>query len=137
MHDHREQWTPRFQTAVPADSDDLPAFIPGVALEEGLRRVAGNTRVFRKLLLSVRRDFPKRVEAIRAIILTSGPLKEAEHHAHSVKGVAGNLGVKDVQAAAEKLEAALKTDRADAIQERFMALEEEVCRLSAALKILT
>lgn len=134
--DHQQQEKQRCQTTIPADSDDLPASIPGVVLEEGLRRVAGNTKVFRKLLLSVRSDFPKRVEDIRAIIAASGPLKDAELHAHSVKGVAGNLGAKDVQAAAEKLETALKTDQADEILERFMAFEEEVHRLSAALKIL-
>ena len=70
-------------------------------------RVAGNRRLYRDLLA----QFAAKQGDAAAQISTaveSGDLKLAERIAHTVKGVAGNLGITEVQSVAQKLEKALR-----------------------------
>jgi HPt (histidine-containing phosphotransfer) domain-containing protein len=74
---------------------------------DGLNRVAGNRRLYRDLL----GQFSAKQGAAAIEISTavdSGNLKLAERIAHTVKGVAGNLGIVEVQSVAQKLEKALR-----------------------------
>ncbi len=85
-----------------ADEIALPA-IEGVDVAGGIARVAGNKRLYRDLLLQFvakQAEAPVQISAA----LDSGEAKLAERLAHTVKGVAGNLGLGEVFAAAEKLE---------------------------------
>ncbi len=81
--------------------------IEGVDLEDGLRRVVGNKRLYRDLLLqfaSKQADAPAQISTA----IEGGDRKLAERIAHTVKGVAGNLGLPQVATLAEKLEKALR-----------------------------
>jgi PAS domain S-box-containing protein len=81
--------------------------IEGVDLEAGLKRVAGNKRLYRDLLL----QFASKQADAFAQIATAigvGDRKLAERIAHTVKGVAGNIGLGQTFAAAEKLEKAIR-----------------------------
>jgi signal transduction histidine kinase/DNA-binding response OmpR family regulator/HPt (histidine-containing phosphotransfer) domain-containing protein len=81
--------------------------IPGVNVADGLNRVAGNRRLYRDLL----GQFAAKQADAGAQISTaieSGDMKLAERIAHTVKGVAGNLGIAEVQSVAQKLEKALR-----------------------------
>ncbi len=81
--------------------------IEGVDLEGGLKRVVGNKRLYRDLLVqfaSKQADAPAQIVAA----IESGDQKLAERIAHTVKGVAGNLGLQQVTAAAERLEKAIR-----------------------------
>jgi len=87
-------------------SQSLPN-IEGIDLRDGLRRVAGNRRLYRDLLLqfaSKHDDAGLQVSAA----LKSGDRKLAERIAHTVKGVAGTIGIKKIQFAAERLEKAIR-----------------------------
>jgi PAS domain S-box-containing protein len=88
--------------AMARDEIMLPE-IEGVDLEGGLKRVVGNKRLYRDLLLQFAAKQADAAAQIAAAI-ESGDLKLAERIAHTVKGVAGNLGLGQVFAAAEKLE---------------------------------
>ena len=99
--------------------------------------MAGNRKLYLKLL----RQFSVQQAAAPAEIavqLKAGDRATAERTAHTVKGVAANLGVKSVQAAAGELEKALH-DGADATrletlrQQLAAALTPFVDRLRAAL----
>jgi CheY-like chemotaxis protein len=81
--------------------------IAGVNLADGLNRVAGNKRLYRNLLAQFA---AKQCDAAAQIsaALESGDSKLAERIAHTVKGVAGNLAITDVQFAAQKLEKAVR-----------------------------
>jgi CheY-like chemotaxis protein len=81
--------------------------IAGINLAEGLKRVAGNRRLYRDLL---KQFVAKQGDAATQIsaALESGNTKLAERIAHTVKGVAGNIGIKEVQSLAQKLEKALR-----------------------------
>jgi signal transduction histidine kinase/DNA-binding response OmpR family regulator len=84
----------------------LPA-ISGIEVLEGLNRVAGNRQLYRNLL---RQFADKQADAADQVAgaIKSGDLKLAERIAHTVKGVAGNLGIVVVQSVAQKLEKALR-----------------------------
>src|SRR5437762_11685429 len=94
-----------------ADNMEIPT-VEGLNSAEGLLRVAGNRKLYLKLLrqFSVQQsDAPVQITEL----LKAGDRPAAERTAHTVKGVAGNLGVKTVQLAAGELEKAIH-DGADA-----------------------
>ena len=98
-------------TAPVAAPDALPR-IPGLAVDEGLARVAGNKKLYVKLLrqfVAQEADAGARISAC----LASDDRGTAERLAHTVKGVAGSLGAGAVQAAGGVLEKAIG-DGADA-----------------------
>jgi len=86
---------------------ELPDYLPGIAMEEGLARIGGNKKLFRKLLLKVKCDYMNAAREIGELVET-GNSDEAHRLAHTVKGVAGNLGAKALQAAAMEVESQLK-----------------------------
>jgi HPt (histidine-containing phosphotransfer) domain-containing protein len=80
--------------------------IAGVNLADGLNRVAGNRRLYRDLLGQFA---AKQGDAAAQIstALESGDFKLAERIAHTVKGVAGSIGITEIQSVAQKLEGAI------------------------------
>jgi two-component system sensor histidine kinase/response regulator len=91
------------QKAPPPDADGLP----GIDRVSGLRRVAGNETLYRKLLLDFHRDYATSVERLRAA-LAEGRAADAERQAHTLKGVAGNIGATELHRAAQELDSALR-----------------------------
>ena len=120
----------------PPPADELP-MITGLNAEDGLRRVAGNRKLYVKLL----RQFAEQqadAPAQLAAQLQSGDLATAERTAHTVKGIAANLGIPDVQAAAGALEKAIRenvdTPRLEDLQKHFAdVLADLLARLRPAL----
>ena len=116
--------------------DDLPA-VEGLDTRDGLGRVAGNRKLYLKLL----RQFLEQQGAAPAQIaeaLARNEVAVAERLAHTVKGVCGNLGVRAVQQAAAELEKKIATktapaELAPALQEFTATLQDFVNRLRAAL----
>ena len=79
-----------------------PGALPSVAgldTQDGLRRVAGNQKLYLKLLRQFIEQQGPAVGQITAA-LAQGDDTLAERLAHTLKGVAGNIGAKPVQAAA-------------------------------------
>jgi len=119
-----------------ADNMEIPT-VEGLNSAEGLLRVAGNRKLYLKLLrqFSVQQsDAPVQITEL----LKAGDRHAAERTAHTVKGVAANLGVKTLQLAAGELEKAIH-DGADAarlesLRQQFATvLTPFVGRLRAAL----
>jgi signal transduction histidine kinase/DNA-binding response OmpR family regulator/HPt (histidine-containing phosphotransfer) domain-containing protein len=117
---------PREQAAVPqapankpVDETALPE-IEGIDVIDGMRRVAGNQRLYRDLL----RQFAAKqgdASAQIAAALQSGDTQLAERIAHTVKGVAGNLGISRVQSAAQDVEKAIR-EGSDSVSSRLSEL---------------
>jgi CheY-like chemotaxis protein len=84
----------------------LPEIV-GINLADGLKRVAGNRQLYRDLLgeFAVKQG---NAAAEISIALERGDLSLAERIAHTVKGVAGNLGITETQREAEKLVMAIR-----------------------------
>jgi PAS domain S-box-containing protein len=89
-----------------ADDVALPE-IEGVDKAGGLKRVAGNKRLYRDLLVQFAAKQSDAGSQVLAAI-ESGDRKLAERIAHTVKGVAGNIGLGQVSPAAERLERAIR-----------------------------
>jgi two-component system sensor histidine kinase/response regulator len=106
----------------------LPA-IAGLDTADGLARVAGNQALYLKLLRTFREEQASAVAQITAA-LDQGEPGSAERLAHSLKGVAGNLGAKGIQVAAGEVEKLIGSRAA--MPETRLAL----ARLAAALEPL-
>jgi two-component system sensor histidine kinase/response regulator len=108
----------------PNTAPALPS-VEGLDAAAGLARVAGNRKLYEGLLRQFaeqQSDAAERAgEAIRA-----GDLATAERLAHTVKGVAGNLGAVGIQAAAAELEKAIRegggSDRIEQLRTRLAAV---------------
>jgi two-component system, sensor histidine kinase and response regulator len=121
--------------AKPVDEVALPP-IAGVNIADGLNRVAGNRRLYRDLLSQFASKQAAAASEVAAA-LDSKDRQTAERIAHAVKGVAGNLGITEVQAAAQKLEKSIKEagDSAPALLDQFaIVLRVHVNAISEALQ---
>jgi two-component system, sensor histidine kinase and response regulator len=83
-------------------SDELPN-IDGLDTRDGLARVAGNRKLYLKLLHQFVEQQEQVVGQLEAA-LAAGEAALAERLAHTLKGVAGNIGARPVQAVAGELE---------------------------------
>ena len=75
--------------AVPAE-DELPEYLPGFDLADGLKRLQKNKRLYRKLLLSFATDYNAVANEIREA-LDAKDFDQAHSLVHNLKGLAGNL----------------------------------------------
>jgi two-component system sensor histidine kinase/response regulator len=122
---------------VPRSGDEGILFVPGLDTKDGLMRVGGNQKLYLKLLRQFADQQGSAVEQI-STALAKGDAAVAERLAHTLKGVAGNIGAKPIQAAAGSLEKLLR-EKANgaaldaATQQVSCALEPIVTRLCAAL----
>jgi two-component system sensor histidine kinase/response regulator len=93
------------EAAVTAPAD-FPA-VDGLDSADGLRRVGGNNKLYVKLLRQFARQQANVVGQIRAA-LAAHDTENATRLAHTLKGVAGNLGANPVQAAVAIVENLLR-----------------------------
>jgi two-component system, sensor histidine kinase and response regulator len=112
-----------------AAASDLPA-IEGLDASAGLRRVAGNRVLYLRLLRQFMRQETDAITRITAA-LDAQDLATAERIAHSLKGVAGNVGFMALHTDAATLEKAIRAGAG--IDYARMAVDT---RLSAALAAL-
>jgi len=92
---------------LPADEVALPADVCGLDVAAGLRRMAGKRKLYRDILkkfVASQRDFAKVIQ----VALDAADWKTAERLAHTLKGLAGNIGAAGVQSLAADLEHACR-----------------------------
>ncbi len=108
--------------------------IAGVESEAALKRVDGN----KKLYLWLLRTFLEKQTGSAAAVgraLESGDAELAERLAHTVKGIAGNVGAGGLEGAAHLLESALAGGAdAEEIGRRHLVFTEELESLVASLR---
>ena len=116
-------------------SDGLLPQIAGIHLEDGVKRVAGNRRLYRDLLSQFAAKQSDAATQISAA-LQSGDSKLAERIAHTVKGVAGNLAINEVHSAAQNLEKAIREQQPSvpSLLEQFaIILRKQIASIDEAL----
>jgi HPt (histidine-containing phosphotransfer) domain-containing protein len=86
---------------------EMPQSIAGFNLAEGLKRLQGNQKLYRKLLLNFASDYRGVTKDIRHA-LDAEDFETAHRIVHTIKGVAGNLAATDLQAAAKNFEQLIK-----------------------------
>ena len=118
----------------PRPGDLFAGSIPGLDTADGLARVAGNQKLYQKLL----REFITTQATAAAEVhslMTAGDVETAKRLAHTVKGVAGTLGAGLVQTAAAALERAIAdTARAEDLSPQLDALATQLHALRDALR---
>jgi HPt (histidine-containing phosphotransfer) domain-containing protein len=128
----------------PEAAVDAPAEFPqidGLDSSDGLRRVGGNNRLYVKLLRQFASQQADAVGQIRAALATNN-VESATRLAHTLKGVAGNLGAGEVQHAAAAVETLLRDGSlADSIKQALErlagVLDPLLARLCAAFEMNT
>ncbi len=100
--------------------------LPGYAVDQGLSRVSGNRRLYRDLLVKLARNYGAAGDELRTL-LDQGDREAAERLAHSIKGVAGNLGHEVLQEAAGSVEAGVR-DQATDVDQRLSAFDAALAR---------
>ncbi|MBW2436906.1 MAG: response regulator, partial [Deltaproteobacteria bacterium] len=114
--------------------DELPEFLPGFDLADGLKRLQGNKKLYRKLLLNFGADYDTVANDIHKA-LEAEDFDHAHSLVHNLKGLAGNLAASDLQAAAVNLEKLVKgaDKKAPASEQLDLRFAELVAALDQAL----
>jgi len=109
----------------PADERLPLSGLPGVSVKSGLTKVGGNRKLYRKLLSKFRRNYTSVADDIRYALGKDDP-ESATRLAHTIKGLAGNLGAQDLYLAAMDLETALRQDPTQNIAGRLNVFSKSV-----------
>ncbi len=94
---------PQAVAAAAAEPDDTLPMIPGLKMEAALQRVGGNVKLMRKLLA---RFAETQIDVMQRIgdAIENNDVEAATREAHTVKGLAGNIGASGVADSAARLE---------------------------------
>jgi PAS domain S-box-containing protein len=115
--------------AVP-DEAALPESLAGFDLAVGLERLMGNKRLYRKLLVDFGTKYTEAAREIREA-LNANDFERAHSLVHNLKGLAGNLEAKDLQAATVEMEKLVKGQSQETVSEN--EIEEKIAELERAL----
>jgi two-component system sensor histidine kinase/response regulator len=117
-----------------AEEPELPAQIAGLDMVSGLRRVLGKKSLYLSMLRKFaagQHDVPQHIRAA----LAGDDWDGAERLAHTLKGLAGNIGAGALQTQAAELEAALHARQAkDQVLLQLVAPAATLAALVAALQ---
>jgi HPt (histidine-containing phosphotransfer) domain-containing protein len=119
---------------------ELPDSLPGFDLAEGLQRLQGNQKLYRKLLLDFGAKYTQAAVEIRAA-LDKKDFKQAHSLVHNLKGLAGNLAATEIQTAAVEIEKLIKRDQKKAasqkqLDQKFAKLEKSINQALDAVQTL-
>jgi len=125
--------TPEPEAPVPAD--DILTALPGIDLSEALTRLNGNREFLCMLLRGFRESWSGTVETLRTA-LAEDDYAGACLTAHTLKGVASNLSLTEVAAAASVLEQALSRHERAAVVAGLEGLATALCIIMDGLALL-
>jgi two-component system, sensor histidine kinase and response regulator len=121
--------------APPVVPDALPLVLPPFDIPAALERVNGREALLRKLIITFGRQNSTIVADLQSQIAL-GLIPQARRGAHTLKGVAGSLELRAVQAVAAGLEQALAQERLADAQAGLVELEQVLApALAAALSL--
>ncbi|HTH77914.1 MAG TPA: response regulator [Ramlibacter sp.] len=110
------------------------AGITGLDAKRGLRICGGNAKLYRTILTRFLEANGSLIAQIHEAI-ANGDIAGAERLAHMLKGVAGNVGAREIQQLASDLERSLKTYAPPVtVQEQLNRLERPMAQLLEALE---
>ena len=114
---------------------ELPCDLPGLDLKSGLKRLNGNRRLYRQIIIDFAGSYAGVVQQIRDVI-EKGDLYAAERLAHSVKGITGNISANVAYAAARDLELAITEKNKAEYDKLLSGLEEALQPVLTSAKSL-
>jgi HPt (histidine-containing phosphotransfer) domain-containing protein len=122
------------------DEAELPGTLAGFDLEAGLKRLQGNRRLYRKLLLDFGANYQGAAAEIRKALDTDN-LESAHSLVHNLKGLAGNLEATQLLSAAIEMEKLVKGPKKKArsikeLNQKFTNLEMTLNQALEAVQTL-
>ena len=136
---HPEEAPNLSSKAISAEAEIILPELAGVDVAAGLARTAGNKRLYRDLLaqFAARHEFAgNRIKEA----LESRDQDQAERLAHSLKGVAGNLGINRIFVLARSLETSIREAHMGTdglVEELTLALTRQIRTIRTALLTAT
>jgi CheY-like chemotaxis protein len=120
--------------------EELPESLPGFDIAAGLKRLMGNKRLYRKLLVDFGAKYVETASEIREAI-DAKDFEQIHSLIHNLKGLAGNLEAGDLQAAAVEMEKLVKgqTDKTisdKGLKQKFTDLEKALEQALDAVQTL-
>ncbi|KPH65893.1 hybrid sensor histidine kinase/response regulator [Novosphingobium sp. ST904] len=120
----------------PHSPDALPRQLGPFDLETALKRVNGKEALLRKLVISFANSYAHAEQELRERI-AAGQIGDARRLVHSLKGVAGSLELRALQACAAEVERLLAQDAVAEAQSALVGLVPELNRAVAAARTLS
>ncbi|MDF2639531.1 MAG: hybrid sensor histidine kinase/response regulator [Novosphingobium lindaniclasticum] len=121
--------------AAPVNSGALPDRLGPFHIAEALKRVNGKAALLRKLIVSFADTYGDAADQIRQRI-AQGRIADARRMAHSLKGVAGSLELRELQACAADVEQGLAHQDLALAEAAIAALESELVKAVIAARSL-
>ncbi|MBF0160719.1 MAG: response regulator [Magnetococcales bacterium] len=118
-----------------ADAEVLPA-LPGIDQEVGLQRVAGDHKLFRKLLLEFYQDYREVAHTLRVALEQGRDHEKVLRLLHTVKGISGTVGAHGLHQICRDLESACKDEQSDSYGVLLEQFDQESSRLFQGLAAL-
>ncbi len=116
-----------------ADGRKTMAELPGIHVEEGLRRVRGDAALFERLLRNFAGNHAGDVAEIEKA-LSRKDTKRAQELTHTLKGLAGNLSALELQAAALALETDIKKAQVDDIDAKLVTVQTALVQVLESVR---
>ena len=111
----------------------LPDSLPGIDIPSALPRVAGNKKLYAELLISFLQENGESTSHIKKALQEKD--QELAHRlVHTVKGVGGTLGARDLQAAAGELEGAIMGGQMEGLEGLVQAFDQQLQIVMEGLK---
>jgi len=108
--------------------------IEGIDVQEGLKRLCGNSVCYKNLLIRFRENNQSTVDGIQSAI-NIRDYGKIRFLAHALKGVSGNLGMKEVYKNSEILEKKVDDENEDEIMIYWENLSQSLSRISDAIAV--
>ncbi|MBF0289905.1 MAG: response regulator [SAR324 cluster bacterium] len=112
--------------------EGFPSELPGIDSSAGLSRLGGNTKLYRNLLNKFAQNQGSALKEIQAA-LQDNDIELAERLAHTIKGVAGNIGAMELHSAARDLESEIKDALNHQNQSSDRAVQRSEVKITADL----
>jgi two-component system sensor histidine kinase/response regulator len=116
------------------EDGDLPQ-LPGVDVDQGVRRVGGKAELYHRLLSEMCSEYGDIAAQIQKY-LDQGDAESARRAAHSLKGMAGNLSAHKLQSLAADAEQAVQSGDHAAVQEPLEGIREAMAGLRDSLCVV-
>jgi len=107
--------------------------LDGIDTETGLNRVGGNTKLYLKILNKFRISQADAIERIKTAF-DAGDNETSKREAHTLKGLAGNIGAEALQQAAQAVESQIKAENKTLTG--LGVLSESLVKIIESLQIL-
>jgi HPt (histidine-containing phosphotransfer) domain-containing protein len=104
--------------------------LPGIDIQAGLTHVGNNTKLYLDILQKFRASQANVIGKIKGSMERRDQIT-AVRHAHTLKGVAGNIGASEIQEAAQRMESALKAG--EQVEELFGPLRDSLETVLASI----